>query len=322
MKNIRGATAILTGASRGIGPYIAKVLAAEGVNLALAARDTTKLNDTRIACEHLGVRAIAIGCDVTSQSDLTRLLETAQRELGPVDILVNNAGIEIPGKLTELSDEESDGILETNLHAPVRLTRLVLRGMLERNRGAIVHISSMAGKSGAPYNAMYSATKFALQGLNESMQFELEGTGVTMGTVCPGFVADAGMWVNRGATAPRLVQAVPPEKVARAVLKIIRGDPRGTRNARALPPTPRTQPAAPRPATTAREAHGHRAGDARQQIHTGTGHNEGRSRARICRHRLADDGSWPVSSMPILTPYGRIPRDTRPSSRCAPRRRG
>ena len=224
MKNIRGATAILTGASRGIGPYIAKVLAAEGVNLALAARDTTRLNDTRIACEHLGVRAIAIGCDVTSQSDLIRLLETAQRELGPVDILVNNAGIEIPGKLTELTDEESEGILETNLHAPVRLTRLVLPGMLERKRGAIVHVSSMAGKSGAPYNAMYSATKFALQGLNESMQFELEGTGVHMGTVCPGFVADAGMWVNRGGAAPRFVQAVSPEKVALAVLKVIRGD--------------------------------------------------------------------------------------------------
>jgi short-subunit dehydrogenase len=224
MKNVRGATAILTGASRGIGPYIAKVLAAEGVNLALAARDTTKLNDTRITCEHLGVRAIAVGCDVTSTPDLRRLIETAERELGPIDILVNNAGVEIPGTLWELSDEEADGILETNLHAPIRLTRLVLPGMLERKRGAIVHVSSMAGKSGAPYNAMYSATKFALQGLNESMQFELEGTGVHMGTVCPGFVADAGMWVNRGGAAPRFVQAVSPEKVARAVLKVIRGD--------------------------------------------------------------------------------------------------
>lgn len=224
MNNIRGATAILTGASRGIGPYIAKVLAGEGVNLALAARDTAKLDDTRIACEQLGVRALALGCDVTSPADLRRLVETAERDLGPVDILVNNAGLEIPGKLTELTDEEADSILETNLHAPIRLTRLVLPGMIERKRGAVVHISSMAGKSGAPYNAMYSATKFGLQGLNESMQFELEGTGVTMGTVCPGFVADAGMWVNRGAQTPRLVQAVPPEKVARAVLKIIRGD--------------------------------------------------------------------------------------------------
>jgi short-subunit dehydrogenase len=223
MKDIHGATAIVTGASRGIGPYIAKTLAREGAQLALAARDAAKLEETRVACEALGVRAIAVACDVNSTDDLRGLVGTTERALGPIDILVNNAGIEIPGMLMELTDAEADAILETNLRAPIRLTRLVLPGMLARKRGAIVHVSSMAGKSGAPYNVMYSATKFALQGLNESMQFELEGTGVHMGTVCPGFVADAGMWADRGEKAPRMVSAVPPQKVADGVLKVIRG---------------------------------------------------------------------------------------------------
>ena len=223
MKNTHGATAILTGASRGIGPYIARTLAREGVQLALAARDVAKLEQTRAACEALGVRAIVVAVDVTSTEALGRLIDTTTRELGPIDILVNNAGIEIPGSLGELSDAEADFVLETNLRAPIRLTRLVLPDMLARRRGAIVHVSSMAGKSGAPYNAMYSATKFALQGFSESMQFELEATGVHMGTVCPGFVADAGMWANRGGKAPLLVSAVSPQKVADGVWKVIGG---------------------------------------------------------------------------------------------------
>ena len=223
MKNLRGANAILTGASRGIGPYIAKTLAGEGVNLALAARDASRLEDTRAACAGIGVRAIAVATDVNQIDDLRGLINRAEQEYGSIDILVNNAGIEVPGLLTELTDEESENILDTNLRAPVRLTRMVLPGMLARGRGAIVHISSMAGKSGTPYNVMYSTTKFGLQGFSSSMQFELEGTGVHMGTVCPGFVADAGMWADRGEKAPRMVSAVPPQKVADAVLKVIRG---------------------------------------------------------------------------------------------------
>jgi NADP-dependent 3-hydroxy acid dehydrogenase YdfG len=95
VKHIRGSCAIVTGASRGIGTYIAKTLAVQGVSLALAARDAAKLEDTRTACEALGVRAIAVPTDVTSREDLRRLVERVERELGPIDILVNNAGIEI-----------------------------------------------------------------------------------------------------------------------------------------------------------------------------------------------------------------------------------
>jgi short-subunit dehydrogenase len=223
MKNLRGTNAIITGASRGIGPYIAKTLAREGVNLVLSARDAAKLDETRAACAESGVKVVPVSSDVTSLADRSRLIETAERELGSVDILVNNAGVEYPGALSELTVDEINSILETNLWAPVHLSKAVLHGMLDRKRGAIIQVSSMAGKSGAPYNSIYSTTKFGLQGFADSMQFELDGTGVHMSTVCPGFVGEAGMWANRGQAAPRMVREVSPQRVADGVLKAIRG---------------------------------------------------------------------------------------------------
>jgi short-subunit dehydrogenase len=203
MRDIRGSPAIVTGASRGVGTYIAKTLAAQGVSLALAARDAAKLEDTRGACEALGARAIAVPTDVTSREDLRRLVETVERELGPIDILVNNAGIEITKSLQGTSFDEIDAVVCTNLSAPVWLIKMVLPQMVERRRGAIVNVSSLAGKTCAPYNAIYSATKAGLIALSLSVDLELDGTGVTIGTVCPGFVSETGMWANTGEKAPR-----------------------------------------------------------------------------------------------------------------------
>src|SRR5436309_1527644 len=161
MKNLRGANAILTGASRGIGPYIAR------------ARSADQLEDTRRQCETMGVRAIAVSADVTSADDLRRLKETAENQIGPIDILVNNAGIEITKSVAALTQEEIDSILRTNLDAPIRLTKMVLPSMLERRRGAIVNVSSMSGKALTPYNAIYSASKHGLNGFTESLEVEL-----------------------------------------------------------------------------------------------------------------------------------------------------
>ena len=223
MKNLRGSNAILTGASRGIGPYIARTLAAQGVNVALAARSADKLEEVRRACEAAGVKAIAVATDVTSMDDLQRLVDTTQRELGAIDILINNAGIETSGAVADLSIDTIDGLLRTNLNAPIWLTKLVLSGMIDRKRGAIVHISSMAGKSAAPYNSTYSASKHALNGFSDSVNYELEGTGVHMSVVCPGFVGEAGMWADRGGKAPRMMREVSPQKVADGVMKAIAG---------------------------------------------------------------------------------------------------
>jgi short-subunit dehydrogenase len=223
MKHLRGSTAIVTGASRGIGPYIARTLAGQGVNLVLAARSAEQLEETRRSCEALGVKAIALATDVNSMDDLRQLVAAAEREFGAIDILVNNAGVETTGALEALTYEQIDALLTTNLHAPIWLSKMVLPGMLSRKRGAVVHISSMAGKSGAPYNSTYSASKYGLNGFSDSVNFELEGTGVHMAVVCPGFVSEAGMWAVRGGKAPRMVREVSPQKVADGVLKAIGG---------------------------------------------------------------------------------------------------
>ena len=223
MKNLQGTNAILTGASRGLGTYIARTLAERGVNLVLAARDAEKLEETRRSCETLGVRAIAVATDVSSMDDLRRLVETAERELGAIDILVNNAGIEITASVNGHSFEQVDAILRTNLSAPIWLTKLVMPGMIARRRGTIVNVSSLAGKSATPYNAIYSASKHGLNGFTASLAIELDGTGVTTGVVCPGFVADAGMWADTGQKAPRMMREVAPQKVADAVVKVIEG---------------------------------------------------------------------------------------------------
>jgi short-subunit dehydrogenase len=193
------------------------------VNLALAARSADKLEETRRACEALGVKAVAVATDVTSMDDLRHLVATAERELGAIDVLVNNAGIEILGTVDSYSFEQIDDLIRTNLNAPIWLTKLVLPGMLARRSGAIVHVSSMAGKSVAPYNSIYSTSKHALNGFSDSANYELDGTGVHMSVVCPGFVGQAGMWADRGGKAPRMMSEVSPQKVANGVLKAIGG---------------------------------------------------------------------------------------------------
>lgn len=228
MKDFRGKNAIVTGASRGLGVYIAKALAKEGVNLALAARSAGPLEETRAACEALGVRAIAIPGDITSIDDQRHLVAEAERQLGSIDILVNNAGIEITDALEYLSVDQIDDVLRTNLNAPIWLTKFVLPSMRARRSGAIVNVSSLAGKSPVPYGTIYAASKAGLIGFTESLGSELEGSGIELSVVCPSFVSDAGMWAEqeaKGAKAPRMVRPVSPEKVAAAVLKALRGSP-------------------------------------------------------------------------------------------------
>ena len=225
MKELRGQNAIVTGASRGIGVHIARALAERGVNVALAARSTDKLEATRAACEAAGVKAIALTCDVGSREDLQRLFAAASTDLGPIDILVNNAGIEVTASLPDFTFDQIDDVVRINLIGSIALTKIVLPSMLARHRGVIVNVASLAGKAGMPYNSIYSATKHGLCGFTESLLMELDGTGVRAGTVCPGFVSEAGMWADHGRPAPRLLREVSPAKVVQAVFKVIDGAP-------------------------------------------------------------------------------------------------
>lgn len=218
-KPLTGKTVLLTGASRGIGVFIARALAGAGADLVLTARDAEKLAAVAKECSELGAQSKVVVADITSREGRARLVD----EAGPIDVLVNNAGLEIAMALVLQTDEDVDKQLEINLVAPIDLTRRVLPGMIERKYGVIVNISSMSGKSPTPYNAIYAATKFGQNGFTSSIAIELEGTGVHAGVVCPSFVAEAGMWSDTGLEAPAAFREVRPEKVARGVLKVIAG---------------------------------------------------------------------------------------------------
>lgn len=228
MRNLRGSTAVVTGGSRGIGPYIARALAGEGMHIALAARDAALLGAVRDEIEALGVKAIAVPANVQSAEDRARLLEQATSELGPVDVLVNNAGVEPTRAFVDLDDETIADTIATNLTSSLQLMRLVLPAMLERKRGQVVNIASMAGKIPIPFDSIYSSTKFALIGASHAVRTELRGTGVGVSVVCPGFVEDAGMYADAvadaGVAAPAIAGTSRPEQVAAAVVRAVQNN--------------------------------------------------------------------------------------------------
>jgi short-subunit dehydrogenase len=224
MKDLRGSTAVVTGASRGIGVHIARALAREGVNLSLAARSVDELEAVRAEMEGLGVRAIATECDVTDADDRSRLLARTEAELGPVDVLVNNAGIEVVAHFETSDEADLCRTLDVNLVAAMLLTRAVVPGMLTRGRGHVVHIASGAGKVGVPYGVAYSTSKHGMVGMIHALRAEYHGRPVGFSAVCPGFVTDVGMYANWGVKAPKIAGSATPEKVARVVVQCITKD--------------------------------------------------------------------------------------------------
>lgn len=226
IKDLRDCNAILTGASRGLGVPIALALADEGVNLTLAARSAEGLEKVRASVEERGVRAVVVPTDVADRAQLDALVETSQRELGPTDILVNNAGIEATYPYDEYPEDEIARLVDVNLTAPMLLTRKVLPGMLDRGRGHIVQVASLAGKGGFPLQAPYAASKSALIMFSHSLRTELVDSPVDCSAVCPGFVADEGMYADMvtqtGVKASKLLGESTPDAVAKAVIKAIR----------------------------------------------------------------------------------------------------
>ncbi len=224
MKDLRGAVALLTGASRGIGPHIARALARQGVDLALVARSRPDLERVATEIRALGVRAAVVPADVGNPGACERIVASVEEALGPVDLLVNDAGLETVGAFVSLPTE---AILETvavNLVAAMLLSRAVLPGMVARRRGHVVNVGSIAGKKGAPYEALYSATKAGLIEWTGAMRLELDGTGVSLSVICPGLVTGEGMFARFGIPAHRTIGSCTPHQVADAVVDAIRRD--------------------------------------------------------------------------------------------------
>jgi uncharacterized protein len=206
-----GSTALVTGATGGIGQAIARALHGRGATVVVTGRRREVLEQLRA---ELGERVETVVADLTDRADVQRLAERQG-----VDLLVANAALPAAGKLTSFSAEQVDRALEVNLRAPMQIAHGLLPGMLERRGGHIVLISSLAGKVATPGGSIYSATKFGLRGFGYALGAELRGTGVGVTTVFPGFIRDAGMFAESGTKLPRGVGTRTPEHVAAAVVK-------------------------------------------------------------------------------------------------------
>ena len=230
MKDLRGRTAIVTGASRGVGVYEARALAREGMNLVLAARDATGLDACRKEVEALGVRSISVRIDLREPAAPHDLVRRAEQAFGDIDVLVNNAGIEDIGVVEAIDPQSILDSIAVNLTAPILLARLVLPGMLARDRGHIVNIASLAGLAPNAYSEVYAATKHGLVGFTRSLRATADGerkkSQVGFSSICPGFISTIGMAeemrVKYGVVPPAILGVSHPEKVARAVVKAIR----------------------------------------------------------------------------------------------------
>lgn len=227
MKQLRGRTALVTGASGGIGRTIALRLARDGMNVVASGRREGALAEVVAELRGLGVKAEAIPADLGDLSQVDPLIERSEAALGEVDVLVNNAGVETVGAFTVYSPEQLTSMVDVNLTAPMLLTHRVVPGMLARGRGHVVFISSLAGKLGPAYNEPYAATKAGLIGLNQSLRAEYSQAPIGFSVVCPGFTAGDGMYqrmVEEGVSSNRLIGETTTDKVADCVVEAILGD--------------------------------------------------------------------------------------------------
>ena len=209
---IRGTTALVTGASGGLGGAIARGLARRGAALRLTGRRTGQLEELAGS-----IGGEALTCDLADAADVLRLAEASQE----CDIVVANAGLPGSGDFLEFSPEEIDRVLDVNLRAPMILSRVVGERMRERRRGHLVFVSSLLGKIATPGSALYSATKFGLRGFAGGLRADLAPSGVGVSVVFPGFVREAGMFHDSGTRLPGWVGTSSPDEVADAVCSAI-----------------------------------------------------------------------------------------------------
>ena len=215
---LSGRTALLTGATGGLGRAIADALAARGATLLLSARKAEALEEQAQALPGDGHRILP--ADLAEPGAAEELAAAA----GDVDILVANAGLPGVGRPTDLSSEEVSRALRVNLEAPMLMARALYPAMVERGSGHLVFIASLAGKSASPRTSIYNATKFGLRGFALGLRSDLAPKGVGVSLVSPGFIRGAGMFADAGAKPPPGLGTGSPEQVGAAVVKVIERD--------------------------------------------------------------------------------------------------
>ncbi|RUT69037.1 3-ketoacyl-ACP reductase [Flavobacterium cupreum] len=189
MTDLKNKNALITGAGKGIGKAIAIALAKEGVNVILISRTQADVDQLSAEISSLGVKALALSADVSDITSISTAVEKALAEFTNIDILINNAGIAAFGKFLELEPAAWEKIIQVNLMGTYYTTRAVLPSMMERQTGDIINISSTAGLNGNALTSAYSASKFAVLGLTDSLMQEMRKYNIRVTALTPSTVA-------------------------------------------------------------------------------------------------------------------------------------
>lgn len=225
MSSINGKTALITGAGRGIGRAIAIALAKEGINLGLIGLNMSNLEKVAAELAQFDVKISASTADVTDLESVTHAVEHIKSDLGPIDILINNAGIAKFGGFLDLSPEEWEKIIQVNLMGVYNVTRAVLPGMIERKSGDIINISSSAGQKGAPVTSAYSASKFAVLGLTESLMLEVRKHNIRVTALTPSTVV-TDLAIDTNLVSGNEENVMHPEDLAELIVASLKLNPR------------------------------------------------------------------------------------------------
>lgn len=188
MFDLKDKTALITGATGGIGGAIAKALHAQGATLGISGRNQEKLD--ALASE-LGERVHILQADLSNDDTITDLVKRAEEAMGQIDILVNNAGLTRDGLSMRMSSDDWQDVIDVNLSAPFKLAQAVQRGMMKRRAGRIINIASVVGVTGNPGQCNYVASKAGMIGWSKAMAAELAARGITVNCIAPGFIATA-----------------------------------------------------------------------------------------------------------------------------------
>ncbi|MCD9574237.1 3-ketoacyl-ACP reductase [Flavobacterium soyae] len=189
MTDLKNKNALITGAGKGIGKAIAIALAKEGVNVILVARTQTDVDQLAVEVNKFGVKSLALSADVSDINSINTAVEKALAEFKTIDILINNAGIGAFGKFLELEPSDWERIIQVNLMGTYYTTRAVIPQMIERQTGDIINISSTAGLNGNAVTSAYSASKFAVMGLTDSLMQEMRKHNIRVTALTPSTVA-------------------------------------------------------------------------------------------------------------------------------------
>jgi short-subunit dehydrogenase len=216
--DLGGRTALLTGATGGLGTAIATALAARGATLVLSSRKTEGL--VKLARSLPGGGHVALVADLAEEGAALALLEQA----GDIDVLVANAALPASGRLEGFSQDEIGRALRVNLESPMRMTRELLPRWQERGSGHFVFISSISGFASSPRASLYAATKFGLRGFALDLREDLRGSGVGVSVITPGLIRKAGMFADSGAAPPPGIGTGTPQQVGSAVVRAIERD--------------------------------------------------------------------------------------------------